>query len=297
MRPRTNAVRPLSDSHTDITRSPLFEAEHASRYERQRLIAEYEETVGCRFVVMFDFFDRATPTNVEELLFDVEKNDELHLLLWSPGGDGEVAVRVLRSITERCSRFVVVVPDIAKSAGTLFVLGADEIVMGPTSDLGPVDPQLRIESTGEKWSAAKDIIRAVEEATQAVQKNPDTYPIHASLLADVDALLVRRAHAELNRTSELVKQALSCNRNYTSDEVEQLAKDLTRSLIDIPDTHAAIFGAKEAVSEGLKAVVSEDPSSERWRLVWKLWTRYFTLNKRIYEARKVSHVVEWEPLS
>ena len=41
----------------------------------------------------------------------------------------------------RCRKLTVIVPDQAKSAGTMFVLGADRVYMGPTSDLGPVDPQ------------------------------------------------------------------------------------------------------------------------------------------------------------
>jgi ClpP class serine protease len=36
----------------------------------------------------------------------------------------------------------VIVPNIAKSAATLFALGADEILMGYLSELGPIDPQV-----------------------------------------------------------------------------------------------------------------------------------------------------------
>lgn len=36
----------------------------------------------------------------------------------------------------------VVVPDFAKSAGTLMALGSDAVVMSDTSELGPIDPQI-----------------------------------------------------------------------------------------------------------------------------------------------------------
>ena len=243
---------------------------------------------------MVDHFAGNTPTMLEELLFDLSPDDELHILLWSLGGDGEVAVRLVRSLQDRCKRLVVFVPDVAKSAGTLFVLGADEVVMGPSSDLGPVDPQLFIGNpeTG-KWAAAKDIIAAVKDATEAVQKAPETYPIHAALLADLDALTVRQAHASLNRTSELVKTALSCNDSYSPEEVDTLTESLKRSLIETPDTHAAIFGAKDAEGVGLKSIVQEDPSSERWQLIWTLWVRYYTLNQRVYEARQASQIMNF----
>jgi hypothetical protein len=60
-------------------------------------------------------------------------------------------------------------------------------MMGPTSDLGPVNRQLQTAS-GELYSA-KDLIAAVEQAEGAIGERPDTYPLHVALLADVVAPL------------------------------------------------------------------------------------------------------------
>ena len=49
----------------------------------------------------------------------------------------------------------------AKSAATLLTLGAHHIMMGPASDLGPIDPQFFINN---ELVAAKDIIAAVDDA-------------------------------------------------------------------------------------------------------------------------------------
>ncbi len=38
--------------------------------------------------------------------------------------------------------FRIIVPDMAKSAGTLMTFGADQILMSDTSELGPIDPQI-----------------------------------------------------------------------------------------------------------------------------------------------------------
>jgi hypothetical protein len=62
--------------------------------------------------------------------------------------------------------------------------------MGPTSDLGPVDPQFQLPDGS--LAPAKDIIAAVDAATEKVQQAPDMYPIHAALLTDVTALMVRK---------------------------------------------------------------------------------------------------------
>ena len=55
-----------------------------------------------------------------------------------------------------------VVPDIAKSAATIFALGADQIVMGSPSDLGPIDPQVLVPDRG--YVSAKGVIAAVDDA-------------------------------------------------------------------------------------------------------------------------------------
>lgn len=71
-------------------------------------------------------------------------------------------MRLVRSAQARCRRLTVIVPDQAKSAATLLALGAHQILMGPTSDLGPVDPQFQL---GENdLVSAKAIIAAVEKA-------------------------------------------------------------------------------------------------------------------------------------
>lgn len=78
---------------------------------------------------MIDQIDPDSATLFAELLHGTDPDLDLHLILRSRGGDGEVAVRLARMAQAACRRFVVVVPDIAKSAATIFALGAHEIVM------------------------------------------------------------------------------------------------------------------------------------------------------------------------
>jgi membrane-bound ClpP family serine protease len=129
-----------ADDEQPGTRSytPLFQALNAERYSRQEMIREYEEAYDCRLAVMRDAIFPYSITSFEELLYDAEVTKPLHLLLSTPGGDGETAVRIVRAAQARCTELVVIVPDQAKSAGTLLALGAHGIMMSTTSDLGPV---------------------------------------------------------------------------------------------------------------------------------------------------------------
>lgn len=279
----------MTDELNLPTQSPLYHAEHASRYDRQRLIEGYQEEFGCRLVVLIDLIFPYGINYFEELIYDADSQQDLHILLASPGGDGETAVRLVRSAQDRCSRLTVIVPDQAKSAATLLALGADRLLMGPTSDLGPVDPQFQM--ANGSLAAAKDIIAAVEAAEQAVSNRPDTYPLHASLLSDVTELMVQQARLALGRTEDLMREALKCGAGRSAAKLEDLMKKLRPSLIDAK-AHGAIFGVQEAEQAGLpvKRVASSD---RQWQIIWSLWAKYFSANERFYEGIRVSHSLPW----
>jgi Serine dehydrogenase proteinase len=185
----------------------------------------------------------------------------------------------------------VIVPDQAKSAATLIALGAHEILMGPASDLGPIDPQMQLKQD-RPLVAAKDLIAAVEDAATAVQKAPATYPIYASLLSDVTAIIMQQAKAALARTGDLLKESLESNPARTSEQVAGLQEKLRQPLIEVSKSHRAIFGAKEAAAAGLP-VRSVTPSDDQWQTIWRLWTKYVVLNMRVYENATVSQTFAW----
>lgn len=162
--------------------------------------------------------------------------------------------------------------------------------MGPTSDLGPVDPQLQLKPNS--LVSAKDIIAAVEDAAKKVQESPATYPLYASLLSDVTALTLQQARAALNRTADLLNDALRSNPDRRPEEVDNLKENLKGALVDSPQSHAAIFGADAARDAGLPVIPAETRGAQ-WGMIWRLWTKYFHLNSRVYEGRKASQIFAW----
>ena len=85
----------------------------------------------------------AVPELLDQLQALEPATEALDLLLVSDGGDPTVAWSIVSLIRERVKEFAVLVPQAAYSAATLIALGADEIVMHPNGNLGPVDPQIR----------------------------------------------------------------------------------------------------------------------------------------------------------
>lgn len=152
--------------HAPVTRTPLFTAQHSERYARQDLVRRYQELTGANLIVMIDQIFPDNMTYLEELLHPLDSATPLHLLLASPGGDGETAIRIVRSLQARCTELTVVLPDMAKSAATILCLGADRIVFGPGGDLGPVDSQMRYPNG--TLASAKELVEAVDEAEKRI---------------------------------------------------------------------------------------------------------------------------------
>lgn len=274
------------------SRTPLFYAENSPRYERQALICEYQRITGADLIVVIDQIYPTNMTILEELLSDCDPAKDLRLLLSSPGGDGETALRMLRSMQQRCRELTVIVPDMAKSAATILCLGANHILMGPGGDLGPIDPQMMLD--GKMIASAKEIVAAVDEAEQRVTQNPDSYTLFASLLADVNMLMVEQARSALDRSSSLMVEALKSQGARSAVEVRALTENLQAPLIDVPSSHSAVISADDATNLGLP-VVKADITSPEWRILWSLWTRYFAMGcwprglNAIYEGQRASH--------
>ncbi|WP_314458023.1 SDH family Clp fold serine proteinase [uncultured Actinomyces sp.] len=278
-----------------VSRTPLFHAQHSARYARQELIREYQDLNDVNLIVIIDQITQTNMTILEELLVDCDPVKDLHLLLCSPGGDGEVALRMVRSMQTRCRKLVVLVPDMAKSAATILCLGAQRIIMGPGGDLGPIDPQMVFSDDSGRSSmvGAKDIVAAVEEAEQRATENPDSYPLFASLLADVNMLMLEQARSALARSEALMTEALSAG-GRSEEQVEALSESLKSPLIDTPASHSAVISVDHAKGYGLPAEAA-DLSSESWRIIWDLWTHYFSIGcwpagrQAIYEGARASH--------
>ena len=67
----------------------------------------------------------------EDLLRSTDGSEEGYLIINSPGGDGNVAEKIITMCRQRFTKsFKVIVPNFAKSAATMIALGSDKIQMG-----------------------------------------------------------------------------------------------------------------------------------------------------------------------
>ena len=175
--------RPVnSDSSSPTTtKTPLFAANHSDRYQRQTLITQIQDrhkrllicyVSGGRCIV-----DEHDTKPFVDLLHKVPPDRDLDLMLHTTGGSIDAAEKLMGMLRKHVgpATLRIVVPDFAKSSGTLMVLGADSVVMSDMSELGPIDPQALL---FDRW--------------QSVQNYLDAYNAHATALrADRDDIVAQ----------------------------------------------------------------------------------------------------------
>jgi Serine dehydrogenase proteinase len=91
----------------------------------------------------------------------------LDVIIETPGGDGTVAEDIVRLLRGKYKELAFIVPGYAKSAGTIITMAGDEILMGPTSALGPIDAQLFWQG---KVFSAEALLDGMERIKDEVQK-------------------------------------------------------------------------------------------------------------------------------
>ena len=80
---------------------------------------------------------------IEELADERDKKDKIFIVLTTGGGSATVVERLVNILRQHYKEVNFIVPDYAYSAGTIFCMSGDNILMDYFSVLGPIDPQVQ----------------------------------------------------------------------------------------------------------------------------------------------------------
>jgi hypothetical protein len=144
---QTAVVEPFPRGTALPSQSPLFWVEQKDRYLRQLLIRDIQASTGRRLVVYFGnraenaMIDATDPTYIVELLEDT-RGQPVDFLLETTGGFTDSADRIASVLENTAPNLRVVVANAAKSNGTVLCMAGKSIVMGASSELGPIEPQV-----------------------------------------------------------------------------------------------------------------------------------------------------------
>ena len=125
-------------------------------------------------------FDIIRNPQFQEECKKFENPDDVDVIIDSFGGDADAAYHMAKLIDGHFKGNIkYVVPRFAKSAATLMVCGGNKIVMGETSELGPLDPQIR-QDDGSYISA-----KAVQATLELIKKHLNKEDKHGLELATI----------------------------------------------------------------------------------------------------------------
>jgi len=244
--------------------------------KRIELLKKLESMRSSRVIVYFSYTpldDRILVPLYQELA-NIGKTEKIDLFLHSYGGAVDTPYKVVMLIREFCEVFSVIVPFSAKSAASMIVLGADEVVMGPISELGPIDPLVKHPSYKDFWmpvQALRCCFEYIEEMIN-ISSNPEvTEIIMNSVLTKLDPWLIGDYEKALKASKQYAESLLS---KYMLKNDEEKIKMVTQKLTNGYFSHGYPIGRKEAREMGL-AVTEVD--GELWEVIWELYLMYQTL--------------------
>lgn len=238
---------------------------------------------GRTVVSFFMSFSTQTPLmpedadQIEEILCNAKITKGLTLLLDAPGGDGLTAERIIK-ICRSYSKgdFETIVPARAKSAATMVCLGSDRILMSPTSELGPIDPQVLVDVTGDgsrEWVAAHYITKTYDELF-AESKNLQQGHIEPFLqqLSKFSAVRIAQLKAATRLAEDIAVGALQCGmmKGKSEAEVKASIEDFTDP--DKTMSHGRGIDAEQAKACGLN-VELVGLETELWSAIHALYVR------------------------
>ncbi len=277
------------------TKTPLFEANSADRYQRQALIKQIQADTGRSLICYVSGEECAIDANdtmpFVDLLHNVQCGSNLDLLLHTGGGSVDAAEKLMGMMRRHVgtAELRIIVPDFAKSAGTLMVLGADSVVMSDMSELGPIDPQIRFSG---RWQSAENYLDAYRTHAKMLKNDRDNLAARIMLeKLEPDTLkLCETAGKRARQAAEsLLKRGMFRNGgNWTLTASELL--DTRRWL-----SHGQMISWEDAQDPQIGLKVEHLPyHSPTWQAYW----RVFSLQRlavghlqKLYESDYVSLII------
>jgi hypothetical protein len=269
--------------------TPLFRALNDPRYSRRDFIVEIEQRLDCELIVYVGFQIPIIPDDIapfQDLLYKINYESRIALLIYSNGGvidAAEKLSKMVRNVTKE-KEFIVIVPEKAKSAATLLALTSDKILMGDTSELGPIDPQVPIYTrNGVIYRPAFSILDTIRKIEAEGKLNPAYIP----MLDNLDLSVIDIAEKAVKRTKKCADDWLS---KYMLKNNKVKAKEIAKKLSDDKKwlSHGYAIDHKDAKVMGLNIeyYAKDNPT---WELIWRLYVSYLPLRGQFGKVFESKH--------
>lgn len=212
---------------------------------------------------------------LEGVLQKTDLSKGLALVISSPGGFGLTAERIINICRNYSGtgEYWAIVPSKAKSAATMICFGASKIIMGGTSELGPIGPQLTISEKGVvKRFSLYNIVESYDDLFKKAVKEKGNLQPYLQQLANYDEREIKEFRAAISLSEDIAMRTLA------SGMMKDIPEEDIKKKIEIflkpkrTKTHGRPIYAKEASDCGLK-IESRNVKERLWELLYELYIR------------------------
>jgi len=235
--------------------SPLFWVAEKDRYLRQLMMRDIQALTGRTLLVYFaSMADQRAQISLGDEVYFTEmlrdaKGGPVDLLIETPGGYTDPTEKIASLLRTLAPDLRVIVPCRAKSNGTMLALVGSNVLMGPASELGPVDPFISL--------GPNNIV-----------------PAHFLIgVQNVDPNFVQAAQHAIAQTMKLAETLLTTGmmKGKQPGEISSVVQALA-SRQQYP-SHGSVIDADEAMRLGL-SVTKLSSSDDLWQRFWLLRCMY-----------------------
>lgn len=266
---------------------------------RHNLFERLETLLGRPVVTYFTSFrypvmlEDADVDTVAGVLQSLDLSNGLALVISSAGGDGLAAERMIKVCRSYSGtgEYWAVVPGQAKSAATMVCFGASKILMGPTSELGPVDPQITINDSGiHRMISAFHVVSSFERLFDGARAEKGNLEPYLQQLAKYDASVIQQYRAAIALSEDISIQALASGmmKDVDNDTIRDRIKMFLTP--ETTKTHGRPIFQDKAQECGLSidAMIAD---REVWHLFYELYIRTNQLvSTRMVKCIESKHV-------
>lgn len=138
---------------------------------------------------------------------------EIDIVLVTPGGFAHQVANFVNTLRPRFEKVSFIILNKAMSAGTIFAMSGDEIIMMNQSKIGPIDPQVR--NRNGEFVPAQSILTLIEEirkrGEELIKKGQQPSWTDLQILKSIDPKEIGNAMSASKYSIQLVEEYL---RNY-----------------------------------------------------------------------------------
>jgi Serine dehydrogenase proteinase len=292
----------LSELVPPQRKTPFYQAVNAERYQRQALIKEINKSTGhpliCYVSGAKTEIDRDDTIGFVDVLHNISQGSDLDLMLHTGGGDFNAADKLISLIRRTVGNGTlrIIVPDFAKSAGTLMCLGADRLLMSDTSELGPIDPQIVLaDGDGNRIRySVLSYIDAYKEHSDRLKADPTN--ISSQLMINkFDPMRLKQFEAFAVRVRKIAEDTLKRGMFRKGSGNYSLAANTLLDTKRWPD-HGQMITWEDATDPSIGLIVDHiDSDSLEWEQYWQLYCLHRWVIKdhqKIFESDYASLVVD-----